>query len=84
VNLLVAVSTLHFIDKMGAGIVLCRFFFMATMAGDRLCMDSGPFSLNMVFNLCDIPVATVAGVCPMNRLGKLPLADLLSMTAQTF
>ena len=64
--------------------MFCRFFLVATMAGDRLGMDFGPFLLDMLFDIGDIPVATVAGVCSMNRLGKLSLVDLISVTTQAF
>jgi hypothetical protein len=37
----------------------------------------------MGFDICDIIVATVTGVGPMNGLGKLPLADF-GVATQTF
>jgi hypothetical protein len=37
----------------------------------------------MDFDICDIIVAAVTGVGPMNGLGKLPLADL-PVATQTF
>ena len=83
-NLLVAVFALDFIDEMGAGIVLSRFLLVATMAGHRLRVDFCLFLFNMILDFGDIPVAAVAGVCPMNRLCKLPFVDLFSMTVQTF
>src|SRR4030067_3389734 len=73
VNLFMAILTLNIVDEMGTGIMLCRFFFMATMTGDRLGMDSCPFCLDMVLDVGDIPVTTVTGVCSMDRLGKLSL-----------
>jgi hypothetical protein len=78
-DLFVAISTLNIINEMGAGIMFCRFFFMATMAGDRLGMDFCPFFLDMLLDIGDIPVATVTGVCSVHRLGKCSLVDLLSM-----
>ena len=84
VNLFMAIFALNFIDEMGAGIMFCRFLLMATMAGDRLGMDSCLFFLDMFFDIGDIPVATITGICSMNRLGKLSLIDLASVTAQTF
>jgi hypothetical protein len=66
VNLLVAIFALNFIDEMGARVVLRRFFLVATMAGHGLGVDSGFFLLDMVLDIGDVPVAAVAGVCPVN------------------
>ena len=82
VDLFVAISTLNVIDEMGAGIMFCRFLLVAPMARDRLGVNRGPFLLDMLFDIGDIPVATVAGVCSMNRLGKLSLVYLIAVTAQ--
>ncbi len=49
VNLFVTIFALDFINEMGAGIMFCRFFLMATMAGDRLGMDFCPFFVDMLF-----------------------------------
>ncbi len=57
---------------------------MATMTRERLEMDFGSFCQNVLIDVRDIQMATVAGVCPMDRQGKVPLADLISMTAETF
>jgi hypothetical protein len=84
VNLLVAIFALNFIDEMGARVVFQRFFFMATMAGYGLGVDLGLFFLDVILDVGDVPVAAVTGVCPVNRLGKLSLVDLFSMTTQTF
>jgi hypothetical protein len=83
-NLFVTISALNFINEMGAGIMFCSFFLMATMAGDRLGMDFCPFLVDMFFHIDDVPVATVTGVCSMNRLGELSLVDLVSVTTQAF
>ncbi len=84
VNIFVAVFTLNFIDKMGTGIMLSPFFFVATVAGDGLGMDSCSFGLDMVFDVRNIPVTAITGICSVNRLGKLPLIDFVSMATQAF
>jgi hypothetical protein len=83
VDVFMAVFALNIIDEMGACIMLCPFLLMASMAGDRLCMNSSSFCFYMNLDIRDIPVATVAGICSMNGLGKPPLTDF-SMAAQTF
>jgi hypothetical protein len=75
---------LNLINEMGTRIMFRRFFLMATMAGDRLGMDFCTFLVDMLFHIDDVPVATVTGVCSMNRLGELSLVDLVSVTPQTF
>jgi hypothetical protein len=80
VNVFMAVFTLNFIDEMGAGIMFYPFFFMASMAGDLLGMNSSPFSFLMGFDIRNIPVATVARVGSMNGLGKFPFADIRMAT----
>ena len=57
---------------------------MATMTRERLEMDFGSFCQDVLIDVRDIQMATVARVCPMDRQGKLPVADLTSMTAQAF
>jgi hypothetical protein len=79
-----AVFTLDFIDEMGTGIMFGPFLFVATVAGHGLGMDPCPFGLNMLFDVSNIPVAAITGVCPVNRLGKFPLIDLASVTTQAF
>jgi hypothetical protein len=59
VDIFMTVFTLNVIDKMGAGIMLCPFFLMTTVAGDRLRMNSAPFGFHMGFDIGDIPVATI-------------------------
>jgi hypothetical protein len=66
VNLFVTIFALNIINEMGAGIMLCRLFLMATMAGDRLAMDLCPFLVDMLFHIDDVPVTTVTGVCSMH------------------
>jgi hypothetical protein len=83
VDVFMAVFALNIIDEMGACIMLCPFLLMASMAGYRLCLNSSPFCFSMSLDIRDIPVATVAGICSMNGLGKLPLTDF-SMATQTF
>ena len=57
---------------------------MATMTRERLDTDFGSPCLDVLIDIRDIQMAAVAGVCPMNRLCKLPFVDLFSMTVQTF
>ena len=57
---------------------------MATMTRERLEMDFGSFWQDVLIDVRDIQMATGARVCPVDRQGKLPLADLISMTAKTF
>ena len=57
---------------------------MATMTRERLEMDLGSFCQNVLIDVRDIQMATLARVCPMDRQGKLPLADLIYVTAKTF
>lgn len=57
---------------------------MATMTRERLQMDFGPSCKDVLIDVRDIQMATVARVRPMNRQGKFPLADLISMTAEAF
>jgi hypothetical protein len=54
------------------------------MTRERLEMDFGSFCQDVLIDVRDIQMATVARVCPMDRQGKLSLADLISMTAETF
>jgi hypothetical protein len=82
-DLFMAVITLNFIKEMGAGIMLGAFFLMTPMAGDRLGMNSSPFGFQVVLNVRDIPMTTVAGVGSMDRLGKFPLTDF-SVATQAF
>jgi hypothetical protein len=82
-DLFMAVFTLNIVDEMGAGIMLGAFFLMTTMAGDRLGMNSSPFGFQVVLNVRDIPMTTVAGVGSMDRLGKFPLIDF-SVATQAF
>jgi hypothetical protein len=83
VYLFMTVFTLNVIDEMGARIMFYPFFFMTSMTGDGLCMNSSPFCFPMGFDIRDIPVTTVTGVGSMNGLGKLPFTDF-SMATQTF
>jgi hypothetical protein len=78
-----AVFALDVIDEMGARIMLCAFLFMTAMTGDGFSMNSSPLCFHMGIDIRDIPVATVAGVGSVHRLGKLPLADF-SMTTHAF
>lgn len=57
---------------------------MATMARENLDMDFGSFCQDVLIDVRDIQMATVARVCPMDRQAIFPLADLISMTAETF
>jgi hypothetical protein len=84
VDLHVAVLTLNVVDEMGTGIVLRGFFLVATMTRERLEMDFGAFCQDVLIGVRDIQMATFARVCPMDRQRKFPLADLISMTAETF
>src|SRR5512139_474214 len=70
VDVFVAVFALNVIDEMGACIMFRPFLLMTSVAGDRFRMNSCPFCFGMNLDICDIPVATVAGVGSMNGLGK--------------
>jgi hypothetical protein len=82
-DVLMTVFTLNVINEVGACIMLCPFLFVASMASDRLRMNSSPFGFHMSFDVGDIPVATIAGIGSMNRLGKFPLTDL-GMATEAF
>jgi len=56
---------------------------MATMARERLKMDFGSFWEDVLIDVRDIQMAAVARVCPVDRQGKFPFADLIPMTAET-
>jgi hypothetical protein len=83
VDALMAVFALNVVDEMGACIMFRPFLFVTSMTRHRFRMDFRPFGLGMNFDICDIVVATVAGVGSMNGLGKFPLADF-RVAAQTF
>jgi hypothetical protein len=83
VNVFMTVFTLNIINKMYTGIMFGPFPLMTSMTGNWLGINLCALCLHMRFDICDIPVATVAGVGPMNRLGKLPFTDFF-MATQTF
>ena len=74
-DLLMAVFTLNVIKEMGACIMFRPLLLMTAMAGHRLGMNSSPFCFQVVIDVRDIPMTTIAGVGPMDRLGKFPLID---------
>ena len=80
----VAILTLNIVDKVCTCIMLCPFLLMASMTGNGFSMNSPPFCLPMGLDVCDVPVATIAGIGSMNGLGKLPLIDLIPMATETF
>ena len=57
---------------------------MAKMTSERLGMDFRSFSHGVLIDVRDIQMATATRICPMDRLGKFPLVDLISMTAKTY
>ena len=57
---------------------------MAKMTRKGLDMDSRSFCHDVLIDIRDIQVATATRICPMDRLGKFPLADLIHMTGKTF
>jgi hypothetical protein len=83
VDVFMTIFTLNVINKMSARIMFCPFLLMTSMTGDGLAMNFSPFCFHVRLEICDIPVATVAGVGSMNGLGKLPFTDFL-VAAQTF
>ena len=83
VDVFVAVLALDVVDKMGARIMLHTFFLMAPVAGDRLRMNFCSLCLDMGFNVCNVPVAAIAGIGSVNRLCELSFRDLI-MAAKTF
>jgi hypothetical protein len=74
-DLCVTVFTLYVVDKMGTCIMLCPFLLVATMAGDRLRMDSPPLGFHMSVDVGDVPMATIARIGSVHGLGELPLTD---------
>jgi hypothetical protein len=83
VDLCMAVFALDIIDEMSACIMFCPFLLMASMAGDRLRMNSPPFGFHMSIDVRDIPVATIAGIGSVNGLGEFSLTDF-GMATETF
>jgi hypothetical protein len=75
VDLCVTVFTLDVVYEMGACIMLCSFLLVATMAGNRLRMDSPPLGFHMSVDVGDVPMATIARIGSMHGLGELPLTD---------
>jgi hypothetical protein len=72
-DMLMAVLTLHIIDEVGACIMFCPFFFMASMTGNRFSVNPRPCCLGVGLDVSDVPVAAIARVGSMNGLCKLPL-----------
>jgi hypothetical protein len=77
------VFTLDIVYKMGARIMFCPFFFVTSMASDRLCINSRPSRFHMGCDVRNIPVATIARIGSMDGLGEFSLADL-GMATETF
>jgi hypothetical protein len=82
-DLRVAVFTLDVVDEMGACVVLSPFLLMASMTGDRLCVDSPSLCFQMGLYIRDIPMAAITGVGTVNGLSEFPFADF-GMTTETF
>jgi len=83
VDVFMTVFTLNVIDKMSACIMFCPFLLMTAMAGNRLSMNLTSFCFPMGFHIRDIPVATIAGIGSVDRLGELPFVDL-GMATEAF
>src|SRR4030042_2729734 len=75
VDVFVAVLALDVIDGMGACTIICRFPLVASIAAYRLRF----FCFLMGSEIHNIPVTAVTRISPMDRLGKLPFVDLISM-----
>jgi hypothetical protein len=75
-----AVRTPHIVDKMGTGVMFGSCDLMASMAGDPFGLDSPPLC-RMFFDIGDIPVAAIAGIGSMDRLGESGYIDIF-MTFQ--
>jgi hypothetical protein len=75
-----AVFALYVIDEMRTCVMLRPFLLMTSMTGDRFGMNLPPLCLHVGFDICNIPVATIAGVGSMNGLGELPFADFFVAT----
>jgi len=73
---------LNVIDEMGTGIMFCPFLLVASMAGDRFCVDPCTFGLKMTLDIDNIPMATIAREGSVNRLSEFPLIDL-AVASQT-
>lgn len=56
---------------------------MAKMTRQGLSMDFRPSCHDVLIDVRDIQMATITGICPMDRLGKFPLVDLIPMTTKT-
>jgi hypothetical protein len=83
-DLAMAVLTLDIVDEVSTRIMLRGLLFMTPMTSDGFGMNSSPFCLPVGFDICDVPVATITGIGPMNGLGEFPLVDLIPVAAQAF
>ena len=75
-----AVRTPHIVDKMGTGVMFGPCDLVAPVAGDPFGLDS-PSLCRMFFDIGDIPVAAIAGIGSMDRLGESGYIDIF-MTFQ--
>jgi len=71
-----AVLTHHVVDEMGTGVMFGSFDLMASMAGNRLGLDSPP-PCRVFLNIGNIPVAAIAGIGAMDRFGESGYIDIL-------
>jgi len=74
-HLHMAVRTPHIVDEMGAGVMFGAFYLMASMAGNRLGLDSPP-PCRVFLNIGNIPVAAIAGIGAMDRFGESGYIDI--------
>jgi len=82
VDLFVAIPALDIVDEVNARIMLRSLFLVTPMARHGFRVDLGPFRFEMRFGVGNVPMATVTGKGSVNRLGKLPLNNLVSVTFQ--
>jgi hypothetical protein len=83
-DIFVAVYALNIVDEVSAPVMFHPLLLMAPMAGHWFRMNPGAFCLCMGSHIRDVPMAAIAGVGSMNRLGEFPFIDLIAMTLETF
>src|SRR4030042_601164 len=79
-----AVFALNIVDEVGSPVMFCPLLRMTAMAGHGFHMNPRPLCLRMGFHIRNVPVATIARVGSMNRLGEFSLIDLIAVTTETF
>src|SRR4030042_5575883 len=83
-DIFMAVFALNIVDEVGAPVMFCPRLLMAAMAGHWFHMNLRPLCLRMGFHIRNVPVAAIAGVGSMNRLGEFSLIDLIAVATEAF